>query len=163
GRFRWPHLRQHAVVRQALDAVAPAQPVDLKLAGLAVDFEAEEVLPLRATCVQPADLPADVVRADEAVVLDWHVPKKRTCDAASESLIVDTTIASRSSRATSSCQFSAGTHPGYCFARCAARSGPASATATSECPSAARDFARLPPISPQPTMPTRISSTPRGL
>ena len=55
-RFRRAHFREHAVVGQALDAVAPAQAFDVELAGPAVDFEGEEVLPFGAARVQPGDL-----------------------------------------------------------------------------------------------------------
>ena len=57
------HLRQHPVVRQPLHAVASAQAVDLELAVAAEDLEREQVLPLRAACVQPGDLSAGPSRS----------------------------------------------------------------------------------------------------
>ncbi len=53
-----PHLRQHAVEGQPLDAIASAQAADLQLAEAAVNLEREGVLPLGAADMQEGGLAA---------------------------------------------------------------------------------------------------------
>src|SRR5262249_39257928 len=43
-RLRRPHLRQHLVIGQSLDSIAPAQPLPMQLRVAPIDFETEQVL-----------------------------------------------------------------------------------------------------------------------
>src|SRR5687768_244598 len=75
-RLRRPHLREHLVVVEPLDAVAAAEAVHVELGVAAVDLEAERVLPLGAAGVEPGDLAAGRLEQGEAVVLDLPLPEE---------------------------------------------------------------------------------------
>ena len=54
-RFGRPHLRLHAMEREALGAIAAAKTVNVYLTVTAVDFEREGVFPLSAAGVKKSD------------------------------------------------------------------------------------------------------------
>ena len=77
GRFRRPHLGEHAVKGESLDPVAAAETFDVQLSGAPVDFEREEVFPFRAAHLQPRGLAGGGAEIEKGVVVHRHVPKAR--------------------------------------------------------------------------------------
>src|SRR6202035_708552 len=68
-RFGRPHLRQHAMEREALGAIAAAKTLDGQLAVAPHDFEYEQVLPFGPGGVQPGHSLIRSGEREEAAVL----------------------------------------------------------------------------------------------
>ena len=72
-----PHLRQHFVIGQPLDAVTAAEAFPVQLGVAPVNLQAEKVLPFAAAHVQPRGVARGVAEVQERVVIHRHLPEIR--------------------------------------------------------------------------------------
>src|SRR5581483_8619743 len=73
--FRRSHLRQHAMQRETLGAVAAAKALDGQLAVAPHDFEDEQVLPFGPGRMQPGHALPGAGEREETIVLHGSLPE----------------------------------------------------------------------------------------